>query len=413
MFKKSYLLLVLPILFFMTSVTGYSQQDVFFPVNKGGKKQKQKLRDVCFDCWAGFDKENNYEYLTFPYPVEIYGSNLDTLKQNAKEMIIQFAYNDFREHTLGARDVMINHAEQFIQLKFDDYVVPTRKRKEKKKGKYKIFIEEARVNKKLITCLCKAIDQYMSDNLVVLYKPDAKRKKEDNDIYEEARARLQAEYVNQEYKRTSCQNLDIQPTCEIKETDASKVNYYRELIQCTNRQKGIDAKIAVVVRDIIIKNTESKQGGIYESIVEIHFQAFNTNTNSFVMDEYFKDVAYSKTAKGSIENCIQKIVKKETRKLMHEEAEKYYNSCQDGKDFYIFIPDSYQEIKIMEFSDNLREISCIRVTNENKTENGTEIKCETYIPLQADIMYILRRVKPDNMGRIIPRAEYFNVRPLD
>ncbi|MEA3452250.1 MAG: hypothetical protein U9Q83_10165 [Bacteroidota bacterium] len=401
MLKSNFLVLLLVFTF---SANVYSQQDVI--LNIPGKSNV-KLSDACFDCWD-LDIEENFELVTFPYPVEVFSNDLDTLKQKAKEMIVQYAYDNFREHTLGARDVIINHSGQFIKIKFDDYVVKTR-RKEKDRGEYKIFIEKVIINKKIITCLCKAIDQYMSDNVVVLYRPDKNRDEKEKELYEDARGRLQAEYVNQEYKRTSVQNIDIQPVCEIGEKDPSKINYYRELIQCVNSQQGVDAKIAIVVRDVIIKSTEKKAGDIWVSTVEVHCQAFNTNTNSFVMDEYVKDAGYSKTKEGSIENCIQKIMEENTRKFMYQEAEKYYNYCKDGKDFYVFIPDTYSEDKLVELKMNLRSVDCINVTNENSVTGGTEIKCETWIPLQADIMDLLRYIKPKEMGKIIVRAEYFEI----
>ncbi len=411
---KSISLLIVPILFLMTSASVYSQQDVFFPMGgKGkGKKKGRTIKNICFNCWEAFDNDKNYEYTKFPLYTTRYADDLEILKQKAKEALIGFAYGDFREHTLGARDVMINHAEQFIKVRFDDFVMPTsRKEKRNGKGNYKIYVMEAQVNKELIKCLCKAIDQYMSDNLVVLYKPNLDYTVEEIDMYESARDRTQAEYVNQEYKRTSCQNIDVQPVCEIQETNPNLINYYRELIQCVNLQKGVDAKIAAVIREIMIKNVELKSGGIYESIVEVHFQAFNTNTNSFVMDEFFKGIGYSKTRKGSIDNCIQEIVEKNTRNMMHEEAEKYYNSCQDGKDFYVFIPDTYSEDELVELMERLDSVDCINVTNENTVRDGTEIKCETWIPRQSNIMKILRYIKPQSMGRVVVRAEYFAIKP--
>jgi len=256
-------------------------------------------------------------------------------------------------------------------------------------------------------CLANAIDEYMSDNVVVLYHP--LEAKVDMPMYEEARLRLQSEYINKEYKRTSVQNIDVMPVCKVKETDTSSINYYRELLNCVKMEKGIDAKIAVVVRGIQIKKI-TNNAGTYLAEVEVHTQAFNANTNSFVMDEFRTIIGGGASEKQAKLTAINLLFQQYTTEYMWEEAEKYYNAIADGKDFYVFIPDCYTEDQTFAFKNNIKKHSCIKVTNENSVTGGTELKCKTWIPLQSDIVDELRLLKPSSMtGKLFLRAEYIEV----
>ncbi len=411
-------------LFILTSgMLAFAQQDVILPIdNNKGKEQGDVTvvtdntedivvipnDDICFKCWDTYNVDTYVKEITFPFPVTVYGMDLDSVKKAAKEQILEYAFARYKEYNYGTRLVLINHAEEFVSVKFADYVVQTsKKEKKQKKGNYKFFLEKAKVNVKLVECLAGAIDEYMSDNVVVLYHPI--EAKVDMPMFEEARLRLQSEYVNKEYKRTSVQNIDAMPVCKVKETDTSSINYYRELLECVKSEKGIDAKIAVVVRGIQIKKI-TNNAGVYLAEVEVHAQAFNANTNSFVMDEYRISIGGGASEKQAKLTAISLIFKEFTTEYMWEEGEKYYNAIADGKDFYVFIPDCYTEDEAFAFKQNIKKHSCIKVTNENNVTGGLEIKCKTWIPLQSDIVDELRVLKPSAMtGKLFIRSEYIEV----
>jgi len=418
--KKLFLFLFV----FVSGFYAFSQQDVILPMdNAKGKEQGGgdgdvvvkddevvviPNDDICFKCWDTYNNDTYVKEVTFPFTEPIYGNTLDSTKKAAKEAIVEYTFSRYKEYNYGTRMVLINHAEEFIGIKFSVEVIPTSKKEMKQgKGKYKFFIEKAKVNVKLMECLASAIDEYMSDNVVVLYHP--LEAKADMPMYEEARLRLQSEYVNKEYKRTSVQNIDVMPVCKVNVTDTSSVNYYRELLNCVKMEKGIDAKIAVVVRGIQIKKI-TNNAGTYLAEVEVHTQAFNANTNSFVMDEFRTIIGGGASEKQAKLTAINLLFKQYSTEYMWEEGEKYYNAIADGKDFYVFIPDCYTEEQIIAFKTNIKKHSCIKVTNENSVTGGIELKCKTWIPLQTDIVDELRALKPSSMtGKLFIRSEYIEV----
>ncbi len=404
---------LLSILLIFCAVFAYSQQDVVLPV--GGKTQgtttttdtktitDDVTTDICLDCWD-LDVAENLEKKTFPYFEIVYGATLEEVKQAAKEKILEYAFANYKEYNYGVKMVLVNHAEQFINIKFADYVVATKK-KEKKSGAYKFFIDgEYAVNIKLIECIATAIDQYMSDNVVVLYHPTAALK--DKELFEEARLRLQSEYVNKEYKRTSVQNIDVMPVCKVEETDTASINYFRELITCVKMEKGIDAKIAVIVRGIEVQKVTEPVPGTFTASVEIHAQAFNANTNSFVMDEYRTILGGGPSERAATLSAITSMFEEYSAEYMQEEAEKYYNYIADGKDLYVFVPDSYTDDELFELKTNIKAAGCTKSLSENSVTGGTELKFKTWIPLQSDVVDMLREVKPTYFGKPFVRDEY-------
>jgi len=397
----------------------YAQQDVILPV--GGKTQGTTIvtpvvppvdntvvttdvtADICLDCWD-YDVAENLVKKTFPYFETVYGADLESVKEAAKEKILGYAFTNYKEYNYGVKMVLLNHAEQFINIKFADYVVATKK-KEKKLGTYKFFIEgEYAVNEKLIECIATAIDEYMSDNVVVLYHPTEALK--DKPLFEEARLRLQSEYVNKEYKRTSVQNIDVMPVCKVQEKDTASINYFRELINCVKMEKGIDAKIAVVVRGIEVQKVTEPVPGTFTASVEIHTQAFNANTNSFVMDEYRTILGGGPTERAATLSAISLMFTEYTEEYMQEEAEKYYNYIADGKDLYVFVPECYTEDEMVALKKNIKAAGCSKSIAENSVTGGTELKFKVWIPLQSDVVDMLREVKPSYFGKPFVRAEY-------
>jgi hypothetical protein len=417
-FMKNLLLFTFLTLF---SYFGNAQQDVILPV--GGKTQGTTVDtgtttntnttvisndltdDICLDCWE-LDLAENFEKKTFAAFETVYGEDLESVKTAAKAAMLEYAFSDYKEFNYAVKTVLVNHAEQFIKINFADYVVPCKK-KEKKAGfgNYKFFVEgEFAVNLKLITCIGTAIDEYMSDNVVVLYHPIAALK--DKELFEESRNRLQSEYVNKEYKRTSVQNIDAMPVCKVQETDTASINYFRELINCVKMEKGIDAKIAVIVRGIEVQKVTQPVPGTYTASVEVHTQAFNANTNSFVMDEYRTILGGGPTERAATLSAISLMFEEYTAEYMEEEAEKYYNYIADGKDLFIFIPECYTEEQMVALKVNIKGAGCMKSIAENSVTGGTELKFKTWIPLQSDIVDLLRTVKPSYFGKPFVKAEY-------
>lgn len=420
--KKNYLCVIL----LMLSTFIFAQQDVVLPVNGGGKTQgttdtevKDEVvvtddftTDICLDCWE-LDDASNYEKKSFDGFEKVYGETLEEVKEKAKAKMLEYAFSDYKEYNYAVKIVLANHAEQFIKIKFADYVIPTKK-KDKKAGfgNYLFFVEgDFGVNMKLIECIGKAIDEYMSDNLVVLYHPIAAEK--DKDLFEEARNRLQSEYVNKEYKRTSVQNIDVMPVCQVDESDPDNINYFRELIECVKSEKGIDAKMAVVIRGIEVQKVTEPVPGTFTAEVEVHAQNFNANTNSFVMDEYRTIIGGGPSERAATLSAITSMFEEYTDEYMEEEAEKYYNYIADGKDLYVFVPDCYTQDEMYSLKKNIKAAGCMKSISENSVDGGIELKFKTWIPLQSDIVDLLRDIKPSYFGKPFVRAEYIEFECID
>jgi len=389
-----------------------AQTDITLPdvVNKKGNPIV--LKGICYQCTESYDKKEQLIKKTYPMAEVVYSESLDELKNKAKELLLKYYYTKYKEHNRAVQTTLINHADRFIKFNFEESITQTTWF-EKRKGlpKYKFFIEDTYVNYDLMRCYAKAIDTYMSDNMVIIYHPGAA--KENIDLYETTRRKLQAEYVNQEYKRTSVQNIETMPICDVSEKDSKKVDYYIELINCINSSPKINARIAVVVRKVRIIEKEVSDDGVYNTTLALHAQTFNTNTNSFVMDEIIKIVGKGSTEEASIENGVSAIIERNTMKYMHEEAEKYYNSLDDGKDFVVLIPASISEESSEELLDRLRSTEGIKVVNINNVGDDMEVKCKTFILRQADMVNVLKKLKPKSMGKMHIRAEYFEMTPKD
>ncbi len=381
----------------------YAQQDIIFPVNRKLEEPKnlpdnkeRKVTDIVEDdediIPSDLDVDKNYEEYTFPFPVTLYANTIEELSEKGRQEVVKATFSRYcKEHTDLLCLMLEYHCGKYVRINLEDYIMPT-KGNDKKLGKYKLFVEKALVNKKLINYIAFRVDRLMAPNTVVLYNPvrgsiDEPTKK----LYEDVRERAQSNFVNYIYKMTQIKNIDVMPVCNVPK-DTVGVNLYRELLECVRKTKRITAEIVISVNDIIIKSVNKEEGG-YTADVELHLQIFNANTYSFVLDDYSRKTAFSQTKEAAVQNAINYILQENMKKYMIQMTGTYYNYVMQGREWIIDVYQSCYKTQdeFDKFTDLIKKNKSFEILTEDQKDTGKELSCKTYEITQFKIAETIRK----------------------
>ncbi len=376
-----------------------AQQNVVFPMSEAGSKQQSSKTDETI-IPDDLKAEKFYEDYSFPIPVILYGDDYNALVLEAKEKVVEAVfYNYCREYSNLTCALLIYHAGSLVKIPVQDFIVPT-KRKEKNKGAYKFYAESAKVNKVLINYIAEKSNIFFRENTVVLYHPVVGSKNDETiALFENTRRRLQSAFADYKYKILSLKNIDVMPICMF-DSNATNLNFYRELMLCVNNTTRINSSILIVVRGIDIKSVE-KNENTYKATVELAIDIFNSHTYSFILSKFYMASAEFKTNIGAVEEAIKKIISEQIDDMMYQKTATYYNYIMDGKEISIELkPSCYKnDNDLNEFENAINSSKVFRITNiSKKTDGAVEYKCLSYEAIQLNVIKLLRKLKPPSIS---------------